>query len=159
MHRAVTAVFFNYTHGAKALKEIETKRLANSEISLVRKISGDFAAETAEELNPLADLKWVLIGAGTIDIPDFGKISAGGPLAGLLQREPENGISRALMHYGLSEERADFYTDQVDQGKTLVLIETNQDKVNQVANILTEQGGEFVEKWGKNLGKPLYPHH
>ncbi|MGI6065004.1 MAG: hypothetical protein ACOYI2_00755 [Bacillota bacterium] len=154
----VIGVFTSYPQAIKSLEKIDAKRLANSEISVVKTLSDSFRVEMAQELFPLEELEGVLVSAGTIELPDLGKTAAGGPLAKILQKQPEHGITRALMHYGLSDTKANFFSKKVGEGKTLVLCETNKEKANQLANVLEEAGAQHVEKWNKSLDKPMYPN-
>lgn len=149
INRTVVGIFANPHQAAKSLKKVEANRLANSEISLVYKKQDEFKEETASEIYPIPALEGVIISSGNISIPDVGNFIAAGPLGGILQKKPETGISRALIDYGLSDERSDFYANQVKNGKTLVVIKTNNDKINELANVLQSYGADYVEKHKK----------
>lgn len=157
--KTVLALFSNFPPAARAVRAVDTKRLANSEISLLVKNPSLFREEAGEELFPSDNLHGVLVDGNTFNLPEIGPVQAWGPLAGFLQKHPENGISRALINYGLTESKAGFFARSVINGQTLVLCETNNDKANHLANILEENGGNFVEKWNKHVSRPEYPHH
>lgn len=157
--KTVLAIFPSFPPAARAVRTVDAKRLANSEISLLVKTPSPFREEVGEELFPKDNLSGVLVGGNTFDLPEIGPVMALGPLAGFLQKHPEHGISRALINYGLTESKADFFARGVMDGQTLVLCETNNDKANNLANILEENGGDFVEKWNKHVHRPEYPHH
>lgn len=157
IRRTVVATFSSYSFAARAIQMVEAKRLANSQISLVYRPDPDQETEAASELNPFPDMEGVLVATGKIDMPGTGKVSAAGPLAGMLQKSPENGISQALEHYGLSSSRADYYARQVAKEKTLVLIETNNDKVNNLANLLAKWGQKMWKNGVKTWASPFTP--
>lgn len=168
--RSVIAVFKGPQQTKEAIEEIQGESLANSFISVLVRSEylhqGSFKEEIANELayHPSEinlDLfnAW-LVQAPPMNIPNLGECVAAGPLANdLLHRPHGQGLLEALLSYGLSEERARHYEHEVRTGHYLVLIETEQEKVNSVANALQKFGGRDIEKWNKELDHPLYTRH
>lgn len=164
MRRAVISWFKSLEQAQGAIKEIGEAKLANNEISLVVKADHPtrFWFEMGEELteqaaNPLAVFNGMLVQTQTIELPELGKVAAAGPLGGTLMREGDEGLSQSLANYGLSEDRAKYYEQKVRDNMVLALIETDNSKVNRVANILSAFGGKDVEKWSRTIDKPLKP--
>ncbi|CAA7602054.1 Hypothetical protein DEACI_2726 [Acididesulfobacillus acetoxydans] len=170
MLRTVVAVFKGPAQTKEALEEIQGESLANSKISLVVRQDflrqRNFAEEIASELSyrPVEknlDLfnAW-LVQAPPFDIPNLGVTLAAGPIANTLSHLPDGaGLADALLSHGLSGERARHYEHEVRTGHYLVLVETEREKVNSVANALSSFGGRDVEKWSKELEHPLFPAH
>lgn len=170
MSRAVVAIFKGPQQTKEAIEEIQGESLANSKISVVVRSEflhqGSIHEEIADELAytpPEINLDkynaW-LVQAPPILLPNLGEVVAAGPLANDLMHCPQGqGLVETLLSYGLSEDRARHYEHEVRTGHYFVCIETEQEKVNSVANCLQCYGGRDIEKWNKELSHPLYPAH
>ncbi|MDI6812645.1 MAG: hypothetical protein QMC95_10305 [Desulfitobacteriaceae bacterium] len=170
MLRTVVAVFKSPVQTKEAVEEIQGESLANSKISVLvrheyvrqRNVNEEIASELAYypvEKNLDAFNAW-LVQAPPLNIPDLGDVLAAGPLANVLMRLPKGaGLADALLGYGLTGERSRHYEHEVRTGQYLVLIQTEHEKVNSVANTLQCYGGKDIEKWNKELDHPLYPFH
>lgn len=168
--RSVIAIFKGPQQTKEAIEEIQGESLANSFISVLVRSEylhqGNIKEELANELayHPAEinfDLfnAW-LVQAPPIDIPNLGECVIAGPLANdLLHRPHGQGLGEALLSYGISEERARHYEHEARSGHFLVLIQTEQEKVNSVANALQKFGGRDIEKWNKELDHPTYSRH
>jgi len=166
LKRTVVGLFKAMHQAERALREIENSGYANSQISLAVKNSPDtgqrlneeYAAEISGDpaLGLLHDFNGFLVQANNIEVPDTGKVSAGGPLAGALI-QGDKSISQALTYYGVDTNRAMAIEDYVNKGYILVVVETESSKTNKVANILDGYGAHGVEKWSKTIDKPLTP--
>lgn len=168
--RSVLAIFKGPQQTKEAVEEIQGESLANSYISVIVRSEylhqGSFNEEIANELayHPaeinLDRFNAWLVQSPPIDVPNLGNCVVAGPLANdLLHRPHGQGLGEALLSYGLSEERVRHYEHEVRTGHFLVLIETEQEKVNSVANALQHFGGRDIEKWNKALDHPLYSRH
>lgn len=155
IRRTIVATFKSIEQAEQAIKEIETKGLANNQISVVirnRPANHEMAAELdPQATHPLEGLAGVLVQADNIDLGETGMVAAGGPVAGVLLQADKN-IADCLEYYGVSRDSALAYQEDVKNGLALVVIETNNDKANQTANILDGYGGKQVTKWRKNRG-------
>ncbi|WP_206813053.1 hypothetical protein [Paradesulfitobacterium ferrireducens] len=170
MERTVTAIFKSPQQTKEAVEEIQGESLANSKISVLVRTEyihqGSFQEEFAAELNlypPEVNLdrfnSW-LVQAPPMEVPNLGEVVAAGPLANELMKRPHGeGLVEALLSYGLSAERARHYEHEVRTGHYLVLITTEHEKVNSVANALQKFGGRDIEKWNKEIDHPLHPAH
>ncbi|MDT3700410.1 MAG: hypothetical protein RO469_13440 [Thermincola sp.] len=146
MRRTVIGLFKSLEQAEKALREIENEGFANNQISLVVKKDPDSHL----------DFNDFLILAENINLPNVGNVTAGGPLAGALI-QGDKSLAESLSYYGVGGERPFEVEKFVNQGYVLAVIETNNEKASQVANVLEGQGAHHVEKWSKSIDKPLIP--
>lgn len=169
MLKTIIATFRGPQQTKEAVEEIQGESLANSRISVVVRSNylhqGDFQEEYAHELLIPVEKTfdrfnaWLVL-APPFSVPDLGEIVAAGPLAGELMKQPQgHGFAHALLKYGLTEERAFHYEHKVRSGHFFVLIQTEHEKANSVANALQNFGGQEVEKWSKEIEHPTYPLH
>lgn len=160
IRRTVVGLFSSLEQARRAIVEIGEDSLANNQVSLVIKkrspAKEEYAAEIAGYPAPgtLDDFHGLLVQVQDINLDRIGSVEAGGPVAGAISQE-DKGLAEVLGYYGMDFDRARYYEDQVATGMALVVIETNNDKVNQVANILLGYGGQQVEKWSKTLNHRL----
>jgi hypothetical protein len=170
MLRTVLAVFKGPQQTKEAIEEIQGESLANSYISVIVRSEylhqRDFKEEIANELAfvpteiNLDRFNAWLVQAPPMDIPNLGKCVVAGPLANeLLHGQADQGLADALLTYGLTPERARHYEYEVRSGHFLVVITTEQEKVNSVANALQKFGGRDIEKWNRELDHPLHIRH
>lgn len=170
MLKTIISIFKGLAQTKEALEEIQGESLANSRISVAVRQDflrpRNFVQEIASEIayypveKNLDSFNAWLVQAPPLDIPNLGLTLAAGPLAGALSHLPDGaGLAQALISYGLNEERARHYEHEVRTGHYLVLIQTEHEKANSVANALEAYGGRDVEKWTKELDHPLYPAH
>lgn len=164
MKRTVLGLFKSLHQAERALREIENSGYANSQISLViknspaagQKFNEEYAAEISGDpkLGLLHDFDGFFVQANSIEVPDTGTVSAGGPLAGALI-QGDKSIAQALTYYGVDTDRAFEVEKAVNQGQILVVIETESAKANKVANILDGYGAHDVAKWSRTIDKPM----
>ncbi len=154
IRQTVVGVFNGMQQAVDAVKKINERELAKNQISLVTPLKRLAKMEAADEVSiPGVDaLEGWLVQVDEIDLPGVGKVTAGGPLAGAVSQEDKN-ISDSLTFYGVSDSAAGKYQNDVKRGKILAVIETNNDKVNEVANLLESLGAK-TDKWSKNKDKP-----
>ncbi len=168
MLKTAVAIFKGPQQIKQAIVEIQEESLANSKISVVVLSEylhqGDFHEEIANELAyppreiNLDRYKAWLVQAPPFNVPNLGEVVVAGPLASQLMHQPQGlGLTEALLSYGLSEIRARHYEHEVRTGHWFVLIQTEHEKINSVANTLQSYGGRDIEKWNKELGHPIYP--
>jgi len=168
MRKTAIAIFKGPQQTKEAIEEIQGESLANSKISVIVRSEfihqGEFQEEIANELayypNEInLDIfnAW-LIQVAPFNVPNLGEVVVAGPLAHQLTHQPQgHGLVEALLIYGLSELRARHYEHEVRTGHWLVLIQTNHEKINSVANALRAFGGRDIEKWNTEIEHPIYP--
>lgn len=95
----------------------------------------------------LGGLTGLLAGIGALAIPGIGPIVAAGPIAATLTGAAvgagAGGLAGALIGMGIPEEEADRYQGYVKEGKILVVVERDENRVglNDDVNRTTVQGG------------------
>jgi len=168
MSKTAIAIFKGPQQTKEAIEEIQGESLANSKISVIVRSEfihqGKFKEEIANELAyypseiNLDKFNAWLVQAAPFNIPNLGEVVVAGPLANKLLHQPQDrGLAEALLIYGLSEIRARHYEHEIRTGHWLVLIQTNHDKINSVANALRSFGGRDIEKWNTEIEHPIYP--
>lgn len=168
MKKTVVGIFKGPQQTKEAIEEIQGESLANSKISVIVRTEylhqGEFKEEIANELAyypseiNLDKFNAWLVQAQPFEVPDLGEVAVAGPLAKqLLNQAKDRGLAEALMTYGITNERARHYEHEVRTGHWLVLIQTNHDKQNSVANALKAFGCKDVEKWTPEIDHPIYP--
>ena len=168
MRKTVIALFKGPQQTKEAIEEIQGESLANSKISVIVRAEfihqGEFHEEIANELAyypseiNLDKFNAWLVQAPPFVVPNLGEVVVAGPLAGELMHQPQGrGLVEVLLIYGLSEIRARHYEHEVRTGHWLVLIQTNHEKINSVANALRSFGGRDIEKWNTEIEHPIYP--
>ena len=168
MKKTVVGIFKGPQQTKEAIEEIQGESLTNSKISVIVRTEylhqGEFKEEIANELAyypseiNLDKFNAWLVQAQPFEVPDLGEVAVAGPLAKqLLNQAKDRGLAEALMTYGITNERARHYEHEVRTGHWLVLIQTNHDKQNSVANALKAFGGKDVEKWTSEIDHPIYP--
>ena len=169
MSKTAVAIFKGSQQMKGAIQEIQGGSLANSKISVMIRSQflhqGEFREEIANELayhpnDVSADIfnAW-LVQAPPFDVPNLGEVVVAGPLANkFLHQDQGHGLVEALLDYGLTDLRARHYEEAVRTGHWLVLIQTDQDKINKLGNTLSSYGGRDIEKWSTRIEHPIYPH-
>ena len=168
MLNTVVAIFKGPQQTKEAIEEIQGESLANSRISVIVRSEyihqGEFKEEIANELAyypseiNLDKFNAWLVQAPPFTVPNLGEVAVAGPLATQLMHQPQSrGLVEVLLTYGLSEIRARHYEHEVRTGHWLVLIQTQHEKINSVANALRSFGGRDIEKWRKEIDHPIYP--
>lgn len=95
----------------------------------------------------LGGIGGLLVGLGALTIPGIGPVIAAGPLAtavsglvgagvGAAAGAATGGLLGALVDMGIPEEQAEYYTEGVRRGGTLVVVEADDHMVDQVRDIM-----------------------
>lgn len=112
-------------------------------------------------------LTGLLVGLGIAAIPGVGPIMLAGAgatalattLAGGAIGAATGGIVGGLIGLGIPEDRARNYSDRVDQGDYLVMVEGSQEDIQRAEAILSHRG---ISDWGiydSNVGSDNSPIH
>lgn len=154
--KTVIGVFENKQQAEKAVNSLRNSGFDTNEISIVakeeKKDNGD---EENLEMDTVADgtatggviggLAGLAIGAGALAIPGIGPLFAAGPIAGLISGAATGGIAGSLIDWGIPAERGEYYEEEVKKGKILAVIRAHDQKAQQAANILRQNGAKDVE--------------
>jgi len=154
IRRTIVALFNGSRQAVDLVKALNEKELANNQISLItpRKRLEDMETAAEVAVPGIDALEGWLVQIDDIDIPGVGRVTAGGPFAGAIGQGDKN-ISDILTYYGVAASRAKVYQEEVKRGKILAVIETNNDKASETANLMEQMGGHKVTKWSKNKNK------
>lgn len=126
------------------IEDLKRQGYSSNKISIISKNSGDenhIANETGTHVAEgvatgavtggiLGGLGGVLAGLGALAIPGIGPIIAAGPIAagitGTAIGAGVGGLAGALIGMGISEEEAQLYSEHFNDGKILVLIDSDR---------------------------------
>lgn len=95
----------------------------------------------------LGGLAGLFIGAGSMVVPGLGIIAAAGPITGLISGAVTGGIVGGLVDLGIPENNSRQYETDVKAGKILFSMKTDDDKIDQVASILRNDGAASVDSY------------
>ncbi len=108
----------------------------------------DVEADPARETNAvvLDGLGSLLIGLGTVSIPELGVIAAAGPLAGLLTGGSGESLVSALGALGIPLEEAEIYREAVRRSATLVLVQSEESDVEEARTLMGHYNPIDIER-------------
>jgi len=93
----------------------------------------------------LGGLAGLLAGVGALAIPGIGPIVAAGPIAAGITGAVTGGVAGGLIDLGIPAERGRHYEEQVKQGGIVVVVKADENKVEEAAQIMRENGASDVE--------------
>ncbi|NLO41378.1 MAG: hypothetical protein GX115_18175 [Ruminiclostridium sp.] len=156
MSVTVVGVFDRMDFAEKAAREIKERGLRTDDISILAKngdqtesrdatgMVNDNISNGAVTGGIIGGLAGLLIGAGLVAIPGLGIIAAAGPITGLIGGAATGGIIGGLVDLGIPEEESKRYESDVKSGKVVFTMKTEEDKVDDITNILQTNGAERV---------------
>jgi uncharacterized protein (TIGR02271 family) len=118
----------------------------------------DSGAETGAGIGAvLGGLGGLLVGLGALTIPGIGPVLAAGPLAtavsamvgagvGAVAGAATGGLLGALVDMGIPEEQAQFYSEGVRRGGTLVVVEAEDQEVDRVRDVMNRFNPVDIEE-------------
>ena len=163
MSKAVIGVFRSEDRAKEAINELRSEGFDEREISMIVRDDeggeggegGDKGEGFSMERQDLSEgvisggalggVAGILAGAGALLIPGVGPIVAAGPLAAFLTGVVGGGIVGGLVDYGIPEERGRHFESRVRQGDILVTLKVEEEKADEVTNLLERYGAEDVE--------------
>ncbi|MGI6662119.1 MAG: hypothetical protein ACOX4B_01355 [Bacillota bacterium] len=159
MARTVLGVFDSVEAAERAADELQRRGFDRNEISIVAKessarsgregrgettmrsdISGGVATGSA-----IGGAAGLLAGVGALAIPGIGPLVAAGPIAAALSGAVTGGIAGGLIDWGIPEESGRRYEQRVKEGKIVTAVRSDDDKVEDAADILRQNGAYDVE--------------
>ncbi|MDP4182349.1 MAG: hypothetical protein Q8942_14825 [Bacillota bacterium] len=169
MSKTIVALFDNYSSAENSASEIKRKGLRTDDISILTKDESHGNAGTTATMGTgdrnspratndnisdgvvtggiLGGLAGLLIGAGSMVIPGLGIIAAAGPITGLLSGAVTGGVVGGLVDLGIPENSSRKYESDIRSGKILFSMRTDEDKVDQIANILRSNNAASVDTY------------
>jgi uncharacterized membrane protein len=169
MSKTIAAIFDRHEYAEKAAREIKDQGLRTDDISIVARDDDNKGDRSRNDVTAtmgtghrgvndnisdgvvtggiLGGLAGLLIGAGSMVIPGLGIIAAAGPITGLLSGAVTGGIVGGLVDLGIPENRSRQYETDIRAGKILFSMRTDEDKVDQIASILRNNGAASVDSY------------
>jgi len=156
MSVTVVGVFDRVDFAEKAAREIKEQGLRTDDISILVKKGDETESGKAEGMvndnisngavtgGIIGGLAGLLIGAGLIAIPGLGIIAAAGPITGLIGGAATGGIIGGLVDLGIPEGESKRYESDIRDGKVVFTMKTDEEKVEDIRNILQANGAERV---------------
>jgi len=156
----VIATFDTEKRAEDAVRSMRQQGFREDEISIIARDRGGKGGEVEAggELGDVNNLSsgtaWggglggvlgLLTGVGALAIPGVGPIVAAGPLAATLSGAVTGGVVGGLIDLGIPEERGQYYESEVKAGKILSVVETDDNRVEEVSNILRDNGANDIE--------------
>lgn len=170
LQKTVIGLFTSETAAREAIANLRKQGYTENEINLVQKDnrpSGSRGAgspgmtnfTSAEDLDlatgsvtdgmasgaTWGGLAGLALGAGALAVPGVGPLLAAGPIAGALTGAATGGITGGLIDWGIPEERGQHYEKRVKEGNLLAIVKVSENKANEAANILRNNGAKDVE--------------
>ncbi|QGT99600.1 hypothetical protein SYNTR_1007 [Candidatus Syntrophocurvum alkaliphilum] len=149
--------FEEHSSAEEAVKELRDGGFTENEISIIaREGEGGGGQEGGgyDDQNltdgtltggAIGGIAGLALGAGALLIPGIGPILAAGPLGGVLAGAVTGGVAGGLIDYGIPEERSEHYESKVEEGKVLVVLETDENTAERAAETLKNYGAKDVE--------------
>ncbi|HEY8420871.1 MAG TPA: hypothetical protein VIL05_03915 [Thermoclostridium sp.] len=156
MSVTVVGVFDRVDYAEKAAREIKERGLRTDDISIIVKNRDEGEGQKGEGMTNdnisngavtggiIGGLAGLLIGAGMVAIPGLGIIAAAGPITGLIGGAATGGIIGGLIDLGIPEQESRKYENDIREGKVVFTMKTDDDKVDDIRNILQANGAERV---------------
>lgn len=159
MSKTVLGVFDNAAQAERAVDELQRKGFKKDEISIVAREStarrdtrsrGDM--EAGQDLSggiatgsAIGGIAGLLAGVGALAIPGIGPVVAAGPIAAALSGAVTGGIAGGLIDWGIPEDVGQRFEQRVKEGKIVAMVRTDDNKVNEAADVLRQHGAKEVE--------------
>ena len=93
----------------------------------------------------IGGLAGLAVGAGALAIPGIGPLIAAGPIAGMLSGAATGGVAGGLIDWGIPDERSKYYEGKVKEGRVLVSVHADDQKINDAEETLKRLGAQDVE--------------
>jgi uncharacterized membrane protein len=165
MAKTIAAIFEHYSNAENAAREIRDRNLGAEDISIVARHDDEKSWGTQATMNTkdrakndnisdgvmtggiLGGLAGLLIGAGSMAVPGLGIVAAAGPITGLLSGAVTGGIVGGLIDLGIPEDKGKQYETDIKAGKILFSMKVDNDRIDQVAEILRNNHAESVDTY------------
>ena len=166
--KTVVGLFEELEDARDAVEDLVDMGIARDDISLVsRDVSGEYETyletehdgdeEVAEASAAgavggavVGGLTGLLLGLGTLAIPGLGIVVAAGPIASALSGAVVGGVTggflNALVEWGIPEEEAEYYAEEVRRGGTLVAAKVPEHQVEDAMDALDDHDPVDVER-------------
>lgn len=163
MAKTVLGVFDSPDQAERAASELQKEGFDRKEISIVAKEDsargrsddrgGDRGGTTMKSSisggvttgGAIGGAAGLLAGVGALAIPGIGPLVAAGPIAAVLSGAVTGGVAGGLIDWGIPEESGRKYEQRVKEGKIVAAVRTDDDKVEDAADVMRSTGAYDVE--------------
>ncbi|MFS0725622.1 general stress protein [Paenibacillus sp. 1P07SE] len=174
--KQIIGVFHSEKEAIQAIEGLKRRGYDTNEISIIAKdneeasnVSDATGTKAPEGLatgatagGVLGGLTGLLAGAGALAIPGIGPILAAGPIAAALTGAAvgagAGGLVGGLIGLGIPEEEANRYSDYVNEGRILVLVEADELRRNEAYSTFRENNSlnadSYASDWGAVANHP-----
>lgn len=152
--KSVVGIFQNINLAERAVSQLRSGGFNTEEINIISKgkesdnvqnMGTDSVMDGTMAGGAIGGIGGLLMSAGALAIPGFGPIIAAGPLAATIAGAVGGGITGGLIDWGIPSDKSEEYNNEVAFGKTLAVIRTDESKIQQAVQILTQNGAMNVE--------------
>jgi uncharacterized protein (TIGR02271 family) len=168
MSKRVVAVYNDFDTARQVVEALVNAGFDRDDISLVANDSNTEYRQYLED-NGHDDVKpgegagfgavvGTLVGLGVALIPGIGPVIAAGPLAAALMAgigaaagAATGGIVASLIDFGIPEEEANIYAENIRRGGTLVAVEVDDDRVGEAQNVMNRYSPVDIEESGNTF--------
>jgi len=144
-NRTVTALYDDFETAQEVIEDLVSMGFQREQISIVANdASGQYASYLAPDRGSVTEDVSAVVGArvglGVMLIPGIGPVIAGGPLVaalvGAVTGAATGGLVAGLVDMGIPETEAGYFAEAVRRGGTLVVVNTTDDWVDQVVEVM-----------------------
>lgn len=152
--KSVVGIFQNINLAERAVSQLRSGGFSTEEINIISKgkesdnaqnMGTDSVMDGTMAGGAIGGIGGLLMSAGALAIPGFGPIIAAGPLAATIAGAVGGGITGGLIDWGIPSDKSEEYNNEIAFGKTLAVIRTDESKIQQAIQILTQNGAMNVE--------------
>ena len=148
----VIGVFEDDTQAQRALQALKAEGLADGDVSLAHddESSGMTSSDSSIGTGVLAGgaiggIGGFLISAGMLALPGIGLLAASTPVMGAIGGALAGGVAGGLIDWGISPSDSEQYENHVTEGRPLIFVSTQADKVQRITDLLSEHGARDVK--------------
>jgi uncharacterized membrane protein len=163
-NRTVTALYHDFAAAQEVVDDLVSMGFQREQISVVvNNVSGQYdsyvAPATEEDVSTgegasFGAVVGGLIGLGAMVIPGIGPVIAAGPLVaalvgagvGAATGAVTGGLIAGLVDMGIPETEAGYYAEGIRRGGTLVIVNTTEDWVDRVVDVMESHNPIDVEE-------------
>ena len=157
MDRRIVASFEKQVYATDAVNELVRRDLNPEDISLVSSAQNNERYQILDSggQNIATGYMNAIFGtnfspeAQLIKINDGQSILVAGPLSGVFELNPANGVSGALINYGINSEESRHFAQNVLSGNTLVVTRASEEQFMGITNTLTNHGAQEIACYGE----------
>lgn len=154
--QAVVGLFSSLNAARESAAQLRQSGFTIEEINIISKEktndnvvnnmgSDDSIADGTMAGGAIGGIGGLLLSAGALTIPGIGPIIAAGPIAATIAGAVGGGITGGLIDWGIPSDKSEEYNNEVAYGKTLAVIKTDANKVQQAIQIMNQNGAMNVE--------------